>query len=190
MQLHLRQIKTTTWNCIITSQRFITRERLLTLWCTLFMEAGQNTTHVQPWLTRTDPRIKGENTNIIFQGVHSNHAYVEVKDKIPWEVTFKISGSTITSGSSWLVSPFASNFLVSPHRLEPPCMLGMFRTATPSMDRPLRSRGVPQHWGEHNRRQQCLLYKSIILSQCRNFLRTEYKLHTCRVGEHWSHLNC
>ncbi|TNN57234.1 hypothetical protein EYF80_032568 [Liparis tanakae] len=29
--------------------------------------------------------------------------------------------------------------------LEPPCMLGMLRTAMPSRDRLLRSRGVPEH---------------------------------------------
>lgn len=57
----------------------------------------------------------------------------------------------ITSDSAWLVCPLASAFLVSPHRLDPPCMLGMFKTATPSRDRPLRSSGVPQHW----RRNRC-----------------------------------
>lgn len=68
---------------------------------------------------------------------------------IPCEATLRISGSMITSGSAWLVSPLASAFLVSPQRLDPPCMLGMFRTATPSRDRLLRSRGTPQHWGQN-----------------------------------------
>ena len=45
-----------------------------------------------------------------------------------------------------------SGFLDSPQRLEPPCMLGMLRTAMPSSEMPLRSSCLPQHWWRHNNR--------------------------------------
>lgn len=62
---------------------------------------------------------------------------------LPCGLTFKSSGSTMTSGNSWSA---LSLFLASPHRLDPPCMLGMLRTAIPSRERLLRSSGVPQNW--------------------------------------------
>lgn len=63
---------------------------------------------------------------------------------LPCGIVLRSSGSVMTS----LFSTFGmlSGFLDSPQRLEPPCMLGMLRTAMPSSDMLLRSRGLPQHW--------------------------------------------
>lgn len=63
---------------------------------------------------------------------------------LPCEIVFRTSGSVMTS----LFSTFGtlSNFLDSPQRLEPPCMLGMLRTAMPSICMLLRYKGLPQHW--------------------------------------------
>uniref|UniRef100_A0AAV2MG67 Uncharacterized protein n=1 Tax=Knipowitschia caucasica TaxID=637954 RepID=A0AAV2MG67_KNICA len=36
-------------------------------------------------------------------------------------------------------------FLLSPHKFEPPCMLGIFRMAMPSREMALRSRATPSH---------------------------------------------
>lgn len=62
----------------------------------------------------------------------------------PCEIVLRSSGSVMTSLCS--TSGTLSGFLDSPQRLEPPCMLGMLRTAMPSKDMLLRSRGLPQHW--------------------------------------------
>ena len=80
----------------------------------------------------------------------------------------------ITSGSSWPACPLVSPFLVSPHRLEPPCMLGMFSTATPSRDTPLRSSGVPQHW---RRRRRSSSSNISTLSACGN----SFFFHTTEI---------
>lgn len=49
------------------------------------------------------------------------------------------------SGAFLLSRLYPRCFLVSPHRLEPPYMLGMLRTAMPSRDVLLRSSRVPSH---------------------------------------------
>lgn len=93
----------------------------------------------------------------------------------------------ITSDSAWLVSPLASAFLVSPHRLDPPCMLGMFKTATPSRDRPLRSSGVPQHWRRNRCQRQgkalvhCVVVGTVLFffTLQKTVSTTKYKMHTC-----------
>lgn len=74
-----------------------------------------------------------------------------IKSRVsPWEIVLRSSGSVMTSLCS--TSCTLSGFLDSPQRLEPPCMLGMLRTAMPSKDMPLRSRDFPQHWWKQNNR--------------------------------------
>lgn len=68
----------------------------------------------------------------------------------PCEIVLRSSGSVMTSLCS--TSGTLSGFLDSPQRLEPPCMLGMLRTAMPSRDMLLRSRGLPQHWKKQSSR--------------------------------------
>lgn len=68
----------------------------------------------------------------------------------PCVIVLRRSGSVKTPPSS--TSGKLSAFLDSPQRLEPPCMLGMLRTAMPSRHMLPRSRGLPQHWPEQNTR--------------------------------------
>ena len=60
------------------------------------------------------------------------------------------SGSVVTSaGDDGLSSDTLERSLLdSPHRLEPPCMLGMLRMAMPSKEMLLRSRVTPSHLRE------------------------------------------
>lgn len=81
---------------------------------------------------------------------------------LPCEMVFRTSGSVMTS----LFSAFGtlSNFLDSPQRLEPPCMLGMLRTAMPSICVLLRYKGLPQHWRKEKKKNNsktttsCLMF--------------------------------
>lgn len=68
----------------------------------------------------------------------------------PCETVLRSSGSVMTPPCS--TSGELSGFLDSPQRLEPPCMLGMLRTAMPSRDMLLRSRGLPQHWPKQSKK--------------------------------------
>lgn len=63
---------------------------------------------------------------------------------LPCEIVFRSSWSVMTSQFSTFGT--LSAFLDSPQRLEPPCMLGMLRTAMPSICMLLRYKGLPQHW--------------------------------------------
>lgn len=133
---------------------------------------------------------------IVLNPMSENFKCSEVNDNIPWEDTFRISGLTITSGSSWHVKPLVS-FLVSPHRLEPPCMLGMFNTATPSRDRPLRSSGVPQHWERYGETRSkvsvhCLRENFFDCSFIFEVDCFKTRMHTCNPGMPFlcSYLDC
>lgn len=71
---------------------------------------------------------------------------------LPWTANMSSLGSNTGVLLSW---PFLHPlrlpllFLLSPQRLEPPCMLGMLRMAMPSKEMLLRSRVTPSHfWGE------------------------------------------
>lgn len=101
-------------------------------------------------------------------------------DHAPCEIVFSSSGSVMTSLDSTFGTP--SGFLDSPQRLEPPCMLGMLRTAMPSRDMLLRSRGLPQHWQKQN--NNCFLCTE---------LKKLYPSYECQMicfGAWNSNLNC
>ena len=72
-----------------------------------------------------------------------------VSQASPCETVLRSSGSVMTAPCS--TSGELSGFLDSPQRLEPPCMLGMLRTAMPSRDVLPRSRGLPQHWPKQSK---------------------------------------
>lgn len=85
---------------------------------------------------------------------------------IPWTAKINCMGSTIVvffSGDFFPVLRWPLRFLLSPHRLEPPCMLGIFRTAMPSNEMLLRFRVIPSHYKKHGKELQGVFMNSIYI---------------------------
>lgn len=68
---------------------------------------------------------------------------------IPWHTNFSSFASVtvvLLSDLFFSVRRWLRLFFVSPHRFDPPCMLGMFRMAIPSREILIKSSWIPSHW--------------------------------------------
>lgn len=86
---------------------------------------------------------------------------------IPWTAKISCLGSTIVvffSEDFFPVLRWPLRFLLSPHRLEPPCMLGIFRTAMPSSEMSLRFRVMPSHYKNTGKNARCIYVQYIHLN--------------------------